>query len=148
MTKYATFGPDGILNGRYDSDINTVIPENAVPLTDQQFSQSITDQTGYLELIGGTITWTTRPVPQLPDSLPPSIITMRQARQALYQAGLLDQANSFIAAIPGSDGDKARIAWEYAGDVERANPLVAQIAASIGLTDQQLDDLFTLGASL
>jgi hypothetical protein len=83
-----------------------------------------------------------------PVPIVPSVISMRQARQALYQSGLLDQANSFIAAIPGSDGDKARIAWEYAGDVERANQLVGQIGASLGLSDQQVDDLFTLGASL
>lgn len=146
--KYATFDGDGRINARYDSTINSVIPEEAFQLTDEQFLKSINDFTGYYELVNGTLTWTVLPLPQLPESTAPSIITMRQARQALYQSGLLDQANSFIAAIPGSDGDKARIAWEYAGDVERANPLVAQIAASLGLSDQQVDDLFTLGASL
>lgn len=78
----------------------------------------------------------------------PSIITMRQARQALYQSGLLDQVNAFIAGIAGANGDKARIAWGYAGDVEKTNPLVIQIAAALPLTDQQVTDLFALGATL
>lgn len=85
------------------------------------------------------------PIPQAPA---PEVISMRQARQALYQSSLLDQVNTFIAAIPGADGDKARIAWEYAGNVEKTNPLVIQIAAALPLTDQQVTDLFALGATL
>jgi hypothetical protein len=138
--------PDGGTSVITLADKSTV-PE-AVGMTDQQFAEWVRDRSVPGDATDVSIVSAYTPPEVIPETPAPSTITMRQARQALYQAGLLDQANAFIAAIPGSDGDKARIAWEYAGDVERANPLVAQIAASLGLSDQQVDDLFTLGASL
>lgn len=69
-------------------------------------------------------------------------VTMRQARLALLQSNLLDQASAAITA----PADK--IEWEFATTVERDSPLVQNIAATLGLTEQQIDDLFTLAASL
>jgi hypothetical protein len=71
-------------------------------------------------------------------------VTMRQARLALLQSGLLDQVNAAIAASGGA----AQIEWEYASEVVRGSPLVQSLAAGLGLTNTQLDDLFTLAASL
>ena len=73
-----------------------------------------------------------------------NIVTMRQARQALLQAGMLAAVNAAVAA-----GDEAtKIAWEYSTEVQREFPLVQTMKASLGLTEAQLDDLFTLAASL
>ena len=74
----------------------------------------------------------------------PSIVSMRQARLALLQAGLLSTVNAAIAA--GGDSDK--IEWEYAADVDRNSPLVQNMKAGLSLTDADLDNLFTLAASL
>lgn len=74
----------------------------------------------------------------------PSIISMRQARLALLQSGLLPQVDTAIAAM--SDAD--RIDWQFAQTVERTHPLVATMTAQLNLTTKQLDDLFTLGATL
>ena len=86
----------------------------------------------------------------LPPPPPPIItsVTMRQARLALHQQGLLTQVNNAVASMPGELGDKARIEWEFSNAVKRDRPLVQVVAASLGLTSQQIDDLFTLAATL
>jgi hypothetical protein len=91
--------------------------------------------------------------PALPEYVPvvdpvPEVVTMRQARLALLGAGLLAQVNAAIAAMPGAEGDAARIEWEYAQEVRRDSPLVAALLAALGLTDEALDNLFTEGAKL
>lgn len=74
----------------------------------------------------------------------PTAISMRQARLALYQSGYLSQVETLISGM----AEDARITWNYSTEVRRAHPLVAAIAAQLPLTESQLDDLFTLGASL
>ncbi|MDG5498978.1 hypothetical protein [Marinobacter sp. BGYM27] len=66
------------------------------------------------------------------------IVSRFQARAALYGAGLLANAD---AAIQGAD-DLAKLAWNDAQEFRRNSPLVAAIAAELGITDLQLDDLF------
>lgn len=78
----------------------------------------------------------------------PSTVTMRQARLALLQSGLLAQVNDAVAGMPGADGDAARIEWEFSSTVERNRPLVQGLAATLGLTNTQLDNLFVLAGSL
>jgi hypothetical protein len=75
-------------------------------------------------------------------------VTMRQARLALLQQGLLTQVNNAVASMPGAQGDAVRIEWEFSSAVERNRPLVQSLAASLGMTSQQLDDLFALAATL
>lgn len=85
--------------------------------------------------------------PVLPPS-PPTVVTMRQARRALYDAGLLEQVNAAVAASPGVLGDKARIDWEFAQDIKRDDPIVQALIPSLGLTEPQLDALFTAAADI
>lgn len=75
-------------------------------------------------------------------------VTMRQAREALIRAGMFAKVDSAIAAMPGIDGDIARNWWERAASVERGHPITASMAAMLGLTDAQLDALFTQAAAL
>lgn len=91
--------------------------------------------------------------PALPEYVPevvavPEVVTMRQARLALLGAGLLAQVNTAVTNMPGAEGDAARIEWEYANEVRRDSPLVAELSAAFGWTSAQLDDLFTEGAKL
>lgn len=78
----------------------------------------------------------------------PLAVSMRQARLALLGAGLLSQVNSALAAMGGVEGDAARIEWEYATEVSRTSPLVANLTAALGLTNSQLDELFTAASTL
>jgi len=74
----------------------------------------------------------------------PQLVTMRQAKLALLQKGLLDSANAAI----NQAGEATKIHWEYATEVKRGGSLIQVIASQLNLTEQQLDDLFILAKSL
>lgn len=79
----------------------------------------------------------------------PQEVTMRQARVALISLRLFDQVEAALAAIPDEIERKLALqTWEYSAAVERFNPLIVMLAPALGLTDQQLDDLFRLAATL
>jgi hypothetical protein len=78
----------------------------------------------------------------------PQSITPRQARLALLGAGLLEQIQAAFATLPEPQRTAASIEWEYASSIERSSPLVSQMAAVAGLTDEQVDELFAAGAAL
>lgn len=75
-------------------------------------------------------------------------VTMRQARLALSQQGLLAIVKDAIALIPEPDKTAVSIEWEYAAIVQRGSPWVATMASALGLNDEQMDDLFKLAATL
>lgn len=81
--------------------------------------------------------------PPPPPPVIPTSVTMRQARLALFDAGLLSQVDAAISQNP-----RAQIEWEYATTVERNSELTQSLASGLGLTEQQLDDLFTTAAAL
>ena len=80
--------------------------------------------------------WARNPVPQQ--------VTMRQARLALLNAGLLDNVEVVVAAA----GREAQLEWEYAAVVDRSNPAIAAVQQQQGMTDAQIDDLFREAAKL
>ena len=82
--------------------------------------------------------------PVAPAPVIPTTVSMRQARLALLQVDILDEVNTAIAA--GTEADK--ITWEYATEVNRSDALVTNMAAALNLTEQDLDDLFTLANTL
>lgn len=85
----------------------------------------------------------------LPPPPPVTTVTMRQARLALLGAGLLDDVDAAIAAIPDETQRRAaQIEWEYAAVVERNNALVQQLAPAFGMTEQQVDEFFATAARL
>lgn len=85
---------------------------------------------------------------EVPSDPVPEVVTMRQARLALLGAGLLAQVNTAVANMPGTEGDAARIEWEYAQEVRRDSPLVAALSVALGLTDETLDNLYKVAAGL
>ena len=66
-------------------------------------------------------------------------VTMRQARLALLQSGLLDAVEAHVAT------PEQRIWWDYSTVVEKNNPLCQEISAALGL---DLTVLFDLAAKL
>lgn len=77
----------------------------------------------------------------------PTFVTMRQARTQLALAGMLGTVNAAIAAMPGTEGDLARIEWEFSSTVERNRPFVNAMIPVLGITSEQLDDLFIQAAT-
>jgi hypothetical protein len=78
----------------------------------------------------------------------PAVVTMRQARQAMLSAGILAQVDALIAAMPGEEGESARIDWNHARDVKRDWPLIGALGPQMGLTEQEIDDLFVYAATI
>lgn len=76
----------------------------------------------------------------------PTVVTMRQARIALSRSGKLAGVEQALANMTGQQGEEARIEWEYATSFERNHPLVLALSQSLGLTETDLDNLFTLAA--
>lgn len=79
-----------------------------------------------------------------PPPVVPSVVSMRQARLALLQAGLLGAVDAAI----NDAGQAAIIEWEYAQELRRTHPLTLSLAAELDLSEQQLDELFTAAAAL
>lgn len=77
----------------------------------------------------------------------PSEISIRQARLALLHYNLLDNVNSIINSIEGPQGNAARIEWEYATSIKRDSQLVTSIIPLLGLTEDQIDELFILAST-
>ena len=51
-------------------------------------------------------------------------------------------------SMPGDEGEAARIEWEYAQEVRRDSPLMAELSDALGLSEETLDNLFKVAAGL
>ena len=74
----------------------------------------------------------------------PTTLTIRQAKLILLQNNLLDDVDAAVA-----QADRAtQIEWEYATEVHRNWTTLTNMATSLGITDEQLDQLFIEGSKL
>lgn len=78
----------------------------------------------------------------------PQTVSMAQARLALIGAGLFSTIDAGLKALPEPQRTTALTAWEYAPTVSRNGALVTTLAGQFGLTEKQLDDLFTAAAAI
>lgn len=98
------------------------------------------------ETVGGLVV-TRWPDAEHVDAVP-HLCSRRQGRLALLMLGLLEAAESAIAAMPeGSDKRAAQI--EYEADTwERQNPFLSALWAQLGGTPESLDAAFALAVTL
>lgn len=85
-----------------------------------------------------------RPTPPepTPDSVP-DLVTRAQGKAALIQAGLWDSVVAFVDAIEDPIQQAlARVALDDTLEWRRDSPFLNAAAAALGLTSEQLDDLF------
>jgi len=75
----------------------------------------------------------------------PKVVTMRQARLALLQGDLLQTVTDAIAN--GTD-EAMKIEWEYATEVKRDWSSLITLTTQLGMTSEQLDELFILAGIL
>ena len=74
----------------------------------------------------------------------PEEVPQWQARRALHAAGLLTAVEAAVAA----SSEDIKITWEYAPNIRRDSPMIAALAPALGLTGEQLDDLFRAAAAI
>ncbi len=78
----------------------------------------------------------------------PAEVTMRQARLALLGVGKLDDVDTAIDGLPEPQRSAARIEWDYSSTVRRQQPLVLALAPALGLSSEDLDNLFRAAGAL
>ena len=129
-----------------------LIPVQTIPSPEvDPFVQVVEEEEAPI-LIDGQWTqqWTIRDLtPEEIQAKIPSVITMRQARLALLQEGLLDQVQSTIDSIEDpSVRASAKIEWEYATEINREHPWVQNLSSSMGISENRLNELFRLASTL
>lgn len=97
-----------------------------------------------VERIDGTVQF----VRELVDAPPPAVpqeVTARQARLALNAAGLRQQVEDAV----GSADQDAQDYWEYSITIGRQHPILLDLATNtLGITEQEIDDLFLAAGQL
>ena len=78
----------------------------------------------------------------------PQEVTMRQARLALLDNNLLHLVQPAIDSLPEPNKTKAQIEWDYSNALQRDNQFVAILGGALGLSSQDLDNLFILASTL
>ena len=132
--------------GFYHPEIHgAAIPPDAVQVTDAEYLALIAGQAA-----GQIITTGEDGRPALADPPEPTeaealaawrevaVVSRFQARAALHMAGLLAATETAVAAA----GPLVQIAWADAIEFRRTSPTIAALAEAVGLTDEQIDDLF------
>lgn len=92
--------------------------------------------------------WRVLPEYPQPVLVVPAEVTMRQARLALLSAGVLASAEAAINAMAGPEGEAARIEWNYSSVMRRDKPFVNAIGGLLGLSSQQIDELFVAASNI
>lgn len=86
-------------------------------------------------------------LPEPTQRIPREIANWR-ARAILELQGLLPSIDAMIAAMTGPEGVVVRQAWQAGAPLARNGPTVLTLAPALGLTSQQIDDLFIAAAAL
>jgi hypothetical protein len=80
----------------------------------------------------------------VPESIGPA-----QIRIALRRIGVTSgQIYALISALPAEAQDDARDLWDYATVIRRDHALIATLAAGLGLSAEQVDDVFRAAATI
>lgn len=79
----------------------------------------------------------------------PQVVTRRQARQALLLAGRLQDVQPAIDAIADPvQRSMVQIEWDDSQEFQRTRATLIALATAIGMTEADLDNLFTQAAQL
>jgi len=152
--KYAITGPRGRILKVLDAPT-----DDTVEITDEQ-AVAVSSSEKSLFLIGGELksdreAFESRLSPEQRAALEaaknavPKSMTAWQARAILEMEGLLTQVESAIAELDeGPVKIIIKSAWENNAEFKRDSLAIGGISKSIGLTSEQVDELFRKGASL
>jgi hypothetical protein len=74
----------------------------------------------------------------------PQVVSPLQMRKALRAEGLMPDVLAFLE----TQTEEVKEAWEYASEIHRDNELIGIAATALGLSSEQVDDLFRLAATM
>lgn len=79
----------------------------------------------------------------------PGFLTKKQAKQALILVGMFSNVKAAIESIPDETQRlMVQVAWDDSATFERSDSTLLMLASALGLTDEELDQLFIMGAQL
>lgn len=136
------------LLGWYDDDLHSVIPLPHIEVTEEQWQEAIDKHHNKVNHDGTTEVFDFRTPEELAQEIEdakPKSITMRQARLALLEAGLLETVTE---AIQSGTDEAMKIEWEYAAEIEREWQSLITLATALGLSSDDLDALFLAASEL
>lgn len=117
-------------------DDNAVIPAPWVEMTQEQLDERIALYQEQVQAIAAA-----------EESLP-TVVHLWQFRVALKQSGLYDQVKSTIAALPEQQRTVIEEKIEYGNTITRTHPSIKMLAQLMGMTQQQVNNLFRVAANL
>lgn len=124
--------------------VEATFDEDGAKLTDRKLSDGVPTFEQYLEFVVPTLDNTSLDA-YIRSVTVPKKVTMRQARLALLKAGLLAAVEG---AINGGNDEAMKIEWEYATEIEREWTSLIALTESMGMTSDELDDLFIMAGGL
>jgi hypothetical protein len=120
--------------------VNVATSERAL---EPNWIQSDTAQIGWIYSNGEFTAPEPEPVePTIPEV--PTEVTPLQIRRALRQLGLYDSVATYIE----TQSDDVKDAWEYAITIYRNDSMIISAGEALGVTDDDIDDLFRLAQTL
>jgi hypothetical protein len=120
--------------------VNVATSERAL---EPNWIQSDTAQIGWIYSNGEFTAPEPEPVePTIPEV--PVEVTPLQIRRALRQLGMYDS----VAAYIETQSDDVKDAWEYAITIYRNDSMIISAGEALGVTDDDIDDLFRLASTL
>lgn len=141
--------PNGVLDESFLAERNIVKVEyEARPVIDD-FTQKV-EQDELATLENGRYIIKYRVLPKTESEIieykksqVPQSITPLQAKLQLLKLGLLDEVEALVT------GDRtAQLYWEYASIIKRDNAVLLLMANSLGLTSEQVDEMFIEASKL
>ena len=141
--------PNGVLDEAFLAKQNIVKVEyEAQPVIDD-FTQKV-EQDKFATLENGVYIIKYRVLPKTEDEIVeyrksqvPQSITPLQAKLQLLKLGLLDEVEALVT------GDRtSQLYWEYASVIERDNEILLMMAEQLGLTSEQVDEMFIEASKL
>ena len=131
--------------GFFDDSLHSSIPADAVKISAATYHALLAGQTAGKTIAAGAggapiLIDPPPPVPAVPEA-----VTRFQARAALLQTGLLDAVEAAVAA---AEDPLIAIAWADTTVWPRTSPTIAALAAAVGISDAEIDQLFITAAQI
>lgn len=138
---HAKFSPS--TRGIYPENVYAETPSDAVDIPDNLYQDYLNGNISAFTVIGGEVVQFMAPTVDPRENMK---VTTFQAHAAINRSGLYNAVTELMND-PATDFE-VKLAWDKAQHFSRLSPAVLAMGAALGLTDQQLDDLFALAATI
>lgn len=143
MSYYLTFDAEDVLNGRYFTGINgDDIPKGALEVSEELFKRTISEIDGVWKFDREVGEAKKFPLLKLEPYVPQKV-SRAQGKAALIQASLWSRVEAYVdAIIDPTEKALALVALNDTTHWHRDSPTMHAIAAGLGITSEEMDDLF------